>query len=239
MSLFKKIILINLFYINYNLLQAQSITEDAIAIEHNKFQLESIGVIEYSHANGYHLNHWIFPGILLRYGLNKHIEMRWATAYESNRKHIHRFKRGIFNQFEWGVKIHLIDKQKFNLSIVNHIVFPSHFKNLKADLSEVSILIGSMQMTPTFSVGTSLQYTFTSRPENDFNYSLAFYYDMTKKDNVYVETFGDLFNNRLINNLNIGINHKINDSLEWQAGFGIGIAQSNQYVSSGLVWQIN
>ncbi len=234
----KEVLKVGLLFIT-QIINAQSITEDAFTIDKNKIQLEGSFIIERYNEEGIRNLHWTLPAALMRYGLNENIELRMATSYEG-KKHVHRLEEGKLSNLEIGLKMHLINKKNMHLSVINHLLFPSELKELtKHKVNAITSLVYSNNLTDNIEIGGAVQYVFEEAAQRDFNYSLIMNFDVSDNWTTYIETYGELLSNQIIYNFDTGIGYKLSEKLEWQLSYGINIKREYYFVSTGMVWQLN
>jgi hypothetical protein len=227
------------FLLNFSMLFGQSITEDAVTVDKKKLQVEGLALYEYYTSSSHTERSWIFPSLLLRYGVNDNVELRFASSYE-NKKHIHRLDAGELSDLEVGLKVQLLDRENTQLSLINHFLFPSKLSSLDKDnLNASSILVFNQNITNKISLGSSIQYIFENTEERDINYSLMFYFEGTKDFGYYVETYGEMLAGDLISNIDIGLELSIKSNMIWQLSAGTSLQKNYYFASTGIVWQVN
>jgi len=218
-----------------NKVQSQAITEDAIAIDKKKIQLETVAVVE----SGQNENiHWTFPSILLRYGVQSNIELRLTTAMEGGHN-VHQQKTNTFENVELGVKLHLLKNKIANLSVISHIIFPTNTeKLLNNEVNAITSVIASLDMSKKFQLGGAIHYNFEEFAQRSIDYSILIYYIFSKEWNIHLENFGALREerNKIVN---LGIDWQFKKNLQWQISLGTKLKQEYNYISAGMVWQVN
>ena len=214
---------------------SQAITEDAISVDKNLIQVETVTWLDSYDLKCNELE-WNLPSILLRYGVQSNIEMRIATNFEG-KKHIHSMEVARLGNIEAGFKLHILKGESFNLSALHHIIFPRNFETNEINAS--TSLIASEDINEKIQIGCSVQYLFEKATNFNVNYSFVIYYNISNSLNVHIETFGDFFESNATNNVDFGLDWVVSETKLIQAGMGTGLNETHYFVSAGFVWVIN
>ena len=224
--LFSLLILINF----WNIVSAQviaterpsALTESATTIYRHGIQIES-GLQIKRDSLGNTLSS--IPNLLLRYGLNKKIEIRIINDLFLNDS-----KEFTIGDFQIGSKIQLIKNDKYALAFLPSFQIPKSYRNT----NNIDSLALSSKFVGSYSFSNSLSAGYTLGLYHQFKNCWIFFayepFNYKKKITAFVEFYG--FNNQL--NFDTGMAIIIMDNLQLDTYFGSGINNKMYFGSVGI-----
>ena len=201
-------------------------TDNSYSLYHKAFQLES-GLM-YSYSNG-EVNSSSLPNLLLRYGAFDKIEFRFSSDLL-----ISPIENKIsISPIQLGSKIQLIGNESFQLAFLSMVTFDSVNQNT------LTKLVGGNSITDNFGVGYTLGHNLAkSNTNNSFNYSVFLSNSFNSKITGFLEFYGE-WNYNLISkistiNFDFGGSYLLNDKMQLDAYFGIGLNNDLYFGSIGF-----
>lgn len=184
------------------------------------------------------------PNALWRLGISDRFELRVVTQPEvSNYEAVGFGTQRDFGlaDLELGFKVNLLEPKKGNTEIgfLAHLVVPTGTDGIS---NEVPGVISKLAVTHTFgeshSVGYNLGYDYVNEVHQLF-YSLAWGVGLSEKVGVYLEVYGTYNEaDRLGVNFDTGFTYLINQNVQLDYSFGLGLAERMNYHSIGCSFRL-
>jgi hypothetical protein len=213
---------------NFN---AQPVTEDTDIVSGGDLQLEADVKFEYmkTHKN------FLLPEMLMRYGLPNGLELRFATAMESDLQANNRLRN-----LELGLKIRILNFNSTQLALVNHLTVPAQLKKInKTTLASDVGLIFNQNIDKRLRFAGAVFHSFNDTHADDFRYSLMMGYHLKKDLEIYFEGYNKFFNGKLNNILLAGFTYDVTTRLQWETAVSHNFDGQYTAVSTGIVWYLN
>jgi hypothetical protein len=217
-------------------------TESSVTIPLNSFQIETGLLTGFTKNFGISERQFLIPTTLLRYGMTKNIELRIVEQFE-NRKIILE-SDGMFgvSDLELGAKIQILKKEDINTEIafLTHLILPTGSESFtNGNLGTVNKIAVSHTINDFLDFGYNVGYNFFGSGRGDLIYSMALGIGITDNIGAYIETYGEIveFNNPY-SNFDSGFTYLIQENLQLDLSFGIGLNYSMNYFSVGCSWNI-
>ena len=215
-------------------------TSSAFIVPKGYFQFEDGFIYENETSETQNIS---FSSMLLRYGLFKNFELRFATEYNKIKSTGLSDING-FSPVSVGAKIHVNIEEGW----IPQIAFLTHINISKTGSKDFMQDYHSTQMVMTFnhtindawSIGYSVGVEFLS----DVSYSVGTYtfvsgFAITEKIGSFIEAYGDFSKYRYADNkINGGVTFFAfpNLQLDFVGGFGLSQYSANNYFGFGLVY---
>jgi Putative MetA-pathway of phenol degradation len=215
-------------------------TESAFIIPKGYFQFEDGFLYENETSETQNIS---YSSMLLRYGLFKNFELRFATEYGMIKSTGLDDIKG-FSPFTIGAKIHVNEENGW----VPQIAFLTHINIAKTGAKDFLQDYHSTQMAMTFnhtinkswSVGYSIGVEFLP----DVNYSVGTYtfvsgFSISEKIGAFIEAYGDFSKYAYADNkINGGVTFLVLPNLQFDVAGGFGLSQysANSYFGLGLIY---
>lgn len=197
------------------------------------------------------------PSNLIRYGIANRLELRLVTEYMSNtvydkKSNEKKIQNTGMENIEFGFKYQFSqDQSRTILGFMAHLDIP--IKNKKTNYQQyglVSRLNISHQLSEKQCVGANIGYNnfsyivngseVFSKNVGDLTYTLVYGQAISNRVGVYIETFGEYINFKTWEqNVDLGMTYLINDNLQLDYSFGLGINQVMNYHSLGVSFRLN
>jgi len=215
-------------------------TESAFIVPKGYFQFEDGFLYENETSEIQNIS---YSSMLLRYGLFKNFELRFATEYGMTKSTGFDDIKG-FSPFSIGAKIHVNEEDGW----IPQIAFLTHINIAKTGAKEFLQDYHSAQMAMTFnhtinkswSVGYSIGVEYLP----DVNYSVGTYtfvsgFSISEKVGAFVEVYGDFSKYAYADNkINGGVTFLVLPNLQFDVAGGFGLSQysANNYFGVGLIY---
>tara|TARA_R110002072_G_scaffold192413_3_gene349465 strand:+ start:9505 stop:10248 length:744 start_codon:yes stop_codon:yes gene_type:complete len=232
----------------YKTLNAQEIitdrpdqTESSSTVPKNSLQIESGANFVFSEENGMSNQSIVAPSTLFRVGVFKWAELRILNQFESNRFGNNPSIKGL-SDVEIGTKIQLLKRKSINTEIafLSHIILPTGSRNItNYDFGTINKLSISHSLNENLDLGYNIGYNSSSGYIGDFTYSLALGIGLTDKVSMYIEPYGEWINFQFLQaNIDAGFTYLLQENLQLDFSFGLGLNYNMNYISAGISWLI-
>ena len=179
------------------------------------------------------------PSVLLRYSINRTVELRAFNQYENHFINTGNHKIHGLSDLELGLKLQLVKKDscQTEVALLSHAVIPTALAQLSnQNLGNITKLCVSHSITSWFGLGYNFGYTYLDKTHG-FNYSLAFGFSVSEKIGAYVEPYGSyLEGGTYESNFDGGVTYLLKKNIQLDVSYGFGINQNMNYFSLGLSW---
>ena len=243
----KIVLIIILTAIFFGTLNAQIITdrpdqtESSSTVSKGTLQLESGILIGFESENPPTTRQILLPTNLFRYGITNWIELRILSQFETIKIEDKNYE-GI-SDLEIGAKVQLLKKEEVNTEIafLSHLIVPTGTHEITSDNFGLSNKLSiSHGINETVGVGYNIGYNYFGEGNGDVTYSLAFGVGINDRVGIYVEPYGELAGMEdFISNFDAGFTYLVNNDLQFDFSFGVGLNQQMNYISIGCSWAMN
>ncbi len=215
-------------------------TESSRTIPLRSFQVES-GVLFSNSENG-SIKQVLIPSTLLRYGLTKHVELRFVQQFESLKIKANSQKEFGISDIEIGTKIQLFREELITTEIafLSHLILPTGSDALTADkFGTVNKLAISHELNHRLGLGYNLGYDYLGVGKGDFTYSAALGVGLGEKFGTYLELYGEYEGfSRWGSNFDSGLTYLLKNNLQFDISLGFGLSHKMHYFTLGCSWNI-
>lgn len=215
-------------------------TESPITVPYKSLQIETGSQLMYQTSGDLTTRELLIPTTLLRLGVASGFELRLLTQYQSVRA----FDKttNSIPDIEIGAKVWLAGgtESKTNIGLISHLAVPSSNTSTSEDGYGISLILSvDHELGNGLSFAYNLGYNSKAAVDGALTYTAALGWGLTDKLNVYVEPYGT-YNGLegLVVNADAGFAYLINDRLQYDFSFGIGISNRMNYLSTGVSWLI-
>lgn len=243
----KQILVIFLAVMTFGQINAQLVTdrpdqtESSSTVGIGALQIESGILIGFEENGTFSTRQILFPTTLFRYGLTKGIEIRVLNQFEDV-KIGGKSTQGI-SDIELGAKIQILKDEDKNteIAVLSHLLVPSGTKELTGDkfgtINKISV---SHLLKENLGLGYNLGYDYFGENNGDLTFSLALGIGLSKKVEIYIETFGKMEQlEEFVVNFDTGFTYLVRENLQFDFSFGTGINNRMNYISIGCSWLIS
>ena len=214
-------------------------TEASSTVEKKRLQIESGVLVEFIDKGDINSRSILLPTTLIRFGVSDFFELRILSQYENNEV-FNATSHGI-SDLEIGTKIQLYQKENanFELAFLSHLRMPTGTKSVRNEKpATLNKLCLSNKINENFSIGYNLGYNYDGTNNGDGTYSLALNYSLSNKVAVYAEPYGEFTNFKtLMSNFDSGFTYLLQENLQFDFSFGLGLNHNMNYLSIGLSWK--
>jgi hypothetical protein len=215
-------------------------TESSLTVPHKSFQIEA-GVL-FGDLNNESQRLYLIPTTLFRYGLTKGIELRLGenlVNYISESSYDSKFG---FSDLELGAKFQILNREDVNTKIafLSHVVLPTGSEGLSTEkYGTINKLAISHELNSFASFGYNVGYDYFGYSKGILTYSLALGAAFNDKLGAYLEFYGQWrdFDNFIIN-FDAGITYLLQENLQLDFSFALGLNQRMNYFAAGISWNI-
>ena len=215
-------------------------TESSVTVGEKTFQIE-MGAMYLTAAEN-NFESFMVPQVLLRYGITKGIELRFATQFESLKFDLGDDKLNFngVNDLQIGAKFQLLKKENVNTEIafLSHLVIPVSQNNLASNqIGVINKLAISHVISNRINVGYNIGYDYMEST-SFLTYSLAVGFGISEVVGFYVEPFGVWGESNVFeSNFDIGFTFLLNSNFQLDASYGLGLNNNMNYYSIGFSWR--
>jgi hypothetical protein len=215
-------------------------TESSLTVPHKSFQIEA-GVL-FGDLNNKSQRLYLLPTTLFRYGLTRGIELRLGENLMSYKNESSLETRFGLSDLELGAKFQILKREDVNTEIafLTHVVLPTGTDTLSlGKYGTINKLAISHELNSFASLGYNVGYDYLGYSKGILTYSLALGAAFNDKLGAYLEFYGQWrdFDNFLIN-FDIGITYLIQENLQLDFSYGLGLNQRMNYFAFGCSWNI-
>lgn len=215
-------------------------TESSSTIPHKSFQIEA-GVL-FGDLNNESQRLYLLPTTLFRYGLTRGIELRLGQNlinYVSESTSEARFG---FSDLELGAKFQILRREDVNTEIafLSHAVLPTGSDGLSLDkYGVINKLSLSHELNSFVGLGYNVGYNYFGYDKGMLTYSIALGAAFNEKLGAYIEFYGESSDLRgFIFNFDSGLTYLIQDNLQLDFSFALGLNHRMNYFAFGFSWNI-
>ena len=177
---------------------------------------------------------------LFRFGLTDRIELRIINQWEHLTTEENLKISGI-SDLVLGMKIHLFSLENIgtDIGVVTHISVPSAKMELSAGkLQSFNRLAVSHNINSDLSVSYNLGIDYLVGNRWVFPYTLTCAKAINEWFNIYLEAFGQFNQHHVGLNTDAGFTFLLNDNLQFDFSFGLGLSEVMNYTALGISWKI-
>ncbi len=209
-------------------------TESSSTVGAKNLQIETGVLLGFEGENEPSTQQILAPTTLFRYGLNDKFELRFVSQFESIKVGADRFQ-GIADS-EIGFKVELGSNEKTEIAFLSHLVLPLGTEELTGNrFGTVNKLSISHGFNENVGLGYNIGYDYFGEGDGSLTYSLALGVTVNEKVGIYVEPYGELVDfDKHISNFDAGFTYLINENVQLDFSFGVGLNQKMNYLSFGI-----
>ena len=215
-------------------------TESSSTIPRGSFQVEA-GLL-FGDLNNKAQRLYLLPTTLFRYGLTRGIELRLGenlVNYNSESSLENRFG---FSDLEFGAKFQILRREDINTEIafISHAVFPTGSEGLSTDkYGTINKLALSHELNSFLGLGYNVGYNNFGYGKGMFTYSMALGAGFNEKFGAYLEFYGESSElTGFLVNFDSGITYLVQDRLQLDFSFALGLNHRMNYFALGCSWNI-
>lgn len=191
------------------------------------------------------------PNVLLRFGITDKFELRAVNQFEFN--YINgplAARTSGFSDLQLGTKIQLFSKEeaKTEIAVLAHAIIKSGFLEEELGSEEngnfglISRLAISHSLTERMGLSCNLGYDHSGVKESQGSlaYTLSLAYALNSKIACFIEGYGS-YNEFEENetNMDAGVTYLVNDNIQLDYSFGLGLTNQMNFMSGGISWNFN
>jgi hypothetical protein len=215
-------------------------TESSSTVPQGTLQLETGVLVEFNPDGASSQSRILAPSTLFRYGLNKAVEFRLLSQFESIKSpQATKSTKGI-SDLEVGTKIQILRQEGVNteIALLSHLVIPTGSRGLSRDkYGTINKLSLSHQVSKKASFGYNVGYNYFDFGKGDLTYSAALGVTVNDKVGIYLEPYGELINFDVYEaSFDAGFTYLLKDNFQLDFSFGTGINYKMNYFSAGFSW---
>ena len=215
-------------------------TVSSLTIPHKSFQIE--GGVLFGDLNNEAQRLYLIPTTLFRYGLFRGVELRLGenlVKYKSESSSEARFG---LSDLELGAKFQILNREDVNTKIafLTHVVLPTGAEGLSTEkYGTINKLAISHELNSFVGLGYNVGYDYFGYSKGILTYSLALGAAFNDKLGAYLEFYGQWrdFDNFVIN-FDSGITYLLQENLQLDFSFALGLNQRMNYFAVGCSWNI-
>ncbi|MBL1280946.1 MAG: transporter [Fluviicola sp.] len=216
-------------------------TESSATVPKNSLQIESGVIFQFSENNGTSVKEILAPTTLFRIGVFKWAELRILNQFESNKFGNNQRIKGI-SDLEIGTKIQLLKNSAINteIALLSHVLLPTGSRELtNNNYGTINKLSISHSLGENLDLGYNIGYNSFEGYDGDLTYSLALGIGLSDKVGMYIEPYGEWVNfQSLAANMDAGFTYLLQENLQFDFSFGLGLNYNMNYISAGVSWLI-
>jgi len=214
-------------------------TESSATVEPGDLQIESGILIGFEGDAFNSTRQLLAPTTLFRYGVTELFEIRIVSQYETLR--LGEFKTQGISDLQVGTKIQFFQDENANTEIafLSHLVLPSGARELTVDqFGTINKLSISHGLGNKMGIGYNIGYDYFEG-RGDLTYSIALGISVNDRVGLYIEPYGAFVElDEHIANFDAGFTYLVNENLQLDYSFGLGINHRMNYNSIGVSWLI-
>lgn len=214
-------------------------TESSATVERGDLQIESGILIGFEGDAFNSTRQLLAPTNLFRYGVTDLFEIRIVSQYETLK--LQEFKTQGISDLQVGTKIQLFQDENANTEVafLSHIVLPSGARELTVDrFGTINKLSVSHGLGENLGLGYNIGYDYFEG-RGDFTYSIALGISVNDRVGLYIEPYGAFVElEEHVANFDAGFTYLVNENLQLDYSFGVGINHRMNYNSVGISWLI-
>jgi hypothetical protein len=210
-------------------------TESSSTIQKSNLQLEA-GILYYDNKD-LSSSGWLVPSVLYRYGVTDYVEIRLLTQFETVKNS---YKTSGLSDLQIGFKVQLLNKEdkSTRIAFLSHAIVPTAKAMITSDsFGSINKLAVSHTLSSHVGLGYNLGYDYVSR-HHYLTYSMALGIGLSDKIGCFVEPYGALGENGLVeNNFDVGFTFLARSNMQWDISYGTGINHKMNFFSFGFSWR--
>ena len=225
-------------------------TESSVTVPFRALQFEIGGIIERDKTDSWESSLSQYPGLLIRYGLFKSMELRFGGAYGASYREA---RTGVgeeniigLNPLSAGFKVYISEEKGIlpELSFIGGLVFPGtgHPDFELSTLSPSFIFAASHTLSDYLSLGWNLGAEWESYgPKANGIYSLVLGLSASDRIGVFMESYGRYARDEDPDHrMDAGITYLLSPNLQLDASAGMGITEAapDFFISVGASFRI-
>ena len=215
-------------------------TESSLTVPHKSFQIEA-GAL-FGDLNNESQRLYLIPTTLFRYGLFRGIELRLGENLVNYFSEATSDSKFGLSDLELGAKFQILNREDVNTKIafLSHVVLPTGTEGLSTEkYGTINKLAISHELNSFTSLGYNVGYNYFGHSKGNLTYSLALGAAFNDKLGGYLEFYGKWrdFDNFLIN-FDSGITYLLQENLQLDFSFGLGLNHRMNYFAVGFSWNI-
>lgn len=215
-------------------------TESSSTVGKGNLQIESGILIGFEEEGTVRGRQILAPTTLFRVGVTKGFEIRVLSQFENAKDQLSEETINGISDLEIGFKAQLLQKEDVNTEIafLSHLIMPTGSTGLSLEkFGTINKLSISHSLSENVGLGYNIGYNYFGAGKGDLTYSLALGVGITEKAAIYVEPYGDLVElEDFVANFDAGATYLVNDDLQLDFSFGLGINHKMNYISVGISW---
>jgi len=215
-------------------------TESSSTVPHKSLQIEA-GML-FGDLNNESQRIYLLPTTLFRYGLTRGIELRLGQNLVNYKNESSSEARFGFSDLELGAKFQILKREDVNTEIafLSHVTLPTGADGLSTDkYGTINKLAISHEINSYLGFGYNVGYDYFGYDKGMFTYSTALGVGFNEKLGAYLEFYGEASNLRgFIVNFDSGVTYLIQDNLQLDLSFGLGLNHRMNYFALGCSWNI-
>jgi hypothetical protein len=217
--------------------------ESPVTVPKTSLQIEGGFQLKHYNADNLSVREIQMPGILLRYGLFKNIEIRVADQFQNLRTSGPSGSKYGLTDLELGTKIQILNNENINTKIafLSHLIIACGSEGFSEEkYGSANTFAFSDNLTDHLDIGYNIGYNYYGTGNGDLTWAVSLGIGLSEKTGAFIETYGDLneFKDPFIN-FDSGISYLIRDNLQLDCSFGIGLNNKMNFLSFGCSWNIN
>ncbi len=181
------------------------------------------------------------PTVALRLGISDRLELRLITQPELQQTFVEGAGTNkVFgvSDLQAGFKINVLqsEEKRPEIAIISHILLPTGTEGISVGeygaINKVSV---THFLSQKHSLSYNLGHSYPGFGNGDLLYSLIWSVSLTDRVGVFAEAYGQLANmDFFMLNADAGFTYLINDDVQFDYSFGVGITQNMNYHAIGL-----
>ncbi len=181
------------------------------------------------------------PNTLLRIGISERLELRVMTQAELQKDFINDIEtRNVFGiaDLQLGFKVNILKAKEGRpeIGFLTHVVLPAGTEGISGgEYGVINKLAVTHTLTQTHTLAYNIGYDFLGFGRGDLFYSLSWGISITDKVGIFIEPYGLIENMDLaVLNADAGFTYLINNDMQIDYSFGLGINNQMNFHSFGL-----
>ncbi len=181
------------------------------------------------------------PNTLWRLGVSKRFELRLVTQPELQKTYVDDVETNkVFGvaDLQVGFKVNILEKKegRSEIGFLSHLVVPTGTEGISGgEYGVINKLAVTHSLSENHNLAWNIGYDYLGTGNGDLFYSLSWAISLTEKVGVYLEPYGFVTDlDILVFNADAGFTYLINNNLQFDYSFGLGITEDMNYHAVGL-----